>query len=147
MKQFSSKKILSYIYNKITGTFAGFVIGMAATSLVSRFFETRSLKNLWGFTAKHKVIDKKTYSHVEWLISIIIGFIVFEIMTKVIKKKLDEHFPRYKIGFLRWIILHNIHRKLRKLRWHMNERKVNLMATRYTGTKSAFHHSSGKTNS
>ena len=108
------KKITAYLYNTLTGTFAGFVIGMAATGLVSRYFTTRSIKNLWGLTAKKTVVGKQTYSHLEWIISVIIGFIVFEIITKVVKKKFDEKLPVYKIHFLRWVIRNQLHQKFRK---------------------------------
>src|SRR5215210_3765926 len=103
MKHRSIKKIAHYIYDKATGTFAGFVIGMAATGVVSRYFETRSIRNLWGLTAKKKVVDKQTFGQLEWIFSILIGFIVFDIITKVIRKKIDALLPRYKIMLLRWM--------------------------------------------
>ena len=108
------KKILNYLYNSLTGNFLGFLIGTLATGLMSHYFTTRSIKNLWGLTSKKRVLDKETYSNLEWIISIIIGFIVFEIVTKVIKKKLDEKFPIYKIKFMRWVIRNEIHLKFRK---------------------------------
>ena len=38
----------------------------------------------------------------EWVISIVIGFIVFEIVSKWLKKKLDQQLPKYK--FTQWLI-------------------------------------------
>jgi hypothetical protein len=87
------------MYSNFTGNFVGFAIGMASTRLVSYFFTTRSIKNLWGLTAKKTVVDKQTFSGMEWAISIIIGFIVFEIISKWIKKKLDPVLQKYK-GYL-----------------------------------------------
>lgn len=52
MKYFNRKAITQYLYDQLTGNFAGFLIGLSATSLVSQFFETRSLKNFWGLGAK-----------------------------------------------------------------------------------------------
>ena len=104
MKYPTQKSILKYTYDQLTGSFMGFLLGMAATRLVSRFFVTRSIRNLWGLTAKKTVVDKQTYHALEWIISIVIGFIVFEIVTKVIKKKIDEKFPIYKLRFLRWTV-------------------------------------------
>jgi hypothetical protein len=43
------------------------------------------------------LVDKQTFSILEWTISILIGFIVFEIISKGIKKKLDEMMPSWKI--------------------------------------------------
>jgi hypothetical protein len=99
MKMNTSQRFLQYMYSNFTGNFVGFAIGMASTRLVSYFFTTRSIKNLWGLTAKKTVVDKQTFSGMEWAISIIIGFIVFEIISKWIKKKLDPVLQKYK-GYL-----------------------------------------------
>ena len=96
------RKFLEYIYNNYIGNFLGFVIGMISTRLVSHYFTTRSIKNLWGLAARRTVVDKQTYSTMEWVISIIIGFIVFEIVSKWLKKKIDQQLPKYK--FTQWLI-------------------------------------------
>lgn len=98
----TSKKFIEYLFSNFTGNFLGFVIGMASTRLVSHFFTTRSIKNLWGLAARKTVVDKKTFNGLEWLIAIIIGFIVFEIISKWVKKKTDEMLPKYK--FTRWMV-------------------------------------------
>lgn len=98
MKQ-TSQKFLQYVYSSYTGNFIGFAIGMASTRLVAHFFTTRSIKNLWGLTAKKTVVDKQTFSFMEWAISIIIGFIVFEIISKWVKKKMNPLMQKYK-GYL-----------------------------------------------
>ena len=72
---------------------------MASTRLVAHFFTTRSIKNLWGLTAKKTVVDKQTFSAMEWMISIIIGFVVFEIISKYVKKKMSPVLQKYK-GYL-----------------------------------------------
>lgn len=99
MKMNTSQKFLQYMYSNFTGNFLGFAIGMASTRLVSHFFTTRSIKNLWGIAAKKTVVDKQTFSGMEWMISIIIGFLVFEIISKWVKKKLDPVMQKYK-GYL-----------------------------------------------
>lgn len=99
MKMNTSQKFLQYMYSNFTGNFIGFAIGMASTRLVSHFFTTRSIKNLWGLTARKTVVDKQTFSGMEWMISIIIGFLVFEIISKWVKKKLDPVMQKYK-GYL-----------------------------------------------
>jgi galactitol-specific phosphotransferase system IIC component len=103
MKNNTSKKFIEYLYNNFTGNFLGFVIGIASTRLVSHFFTTRSIKNLWGLTARKTVVDKQTFSGLQWMISIIIGFIVFEIISKWVKKKTDELLLRYKTHLPRWM--------------------------------------------
>jgi hypothetical protein len=98
MKQ-TSQKFLQYVYSNYTGNFIGFAIGMASTRLVAHFFTTRSVKNLWGLTAKKTVVDKQTFSYMEWAISIIIGFIVFELISKWVQKKMNPVLQKYR-GFL-----------------------------------------------
>jgi hypothetical protein len=99
MKSNASQKFLQYMYSNFTGNFIGFAIGMASTRLVAHFFTTRSIKNLWGLTAKRTVVDKQTFSAMEWMISIIIGFLVFEIISKWVKKKMSPVLQKYK-GYL-----------------------------------------------
>ncbi len=96
------KNFLKYLYDNVVANFIGFIIGMAATKLVAHFFVTRSIRNLWGLAAKRTVIDRRTYSNLELLISIIIGFIVFEILSKWLKKKLEEWYPACKSVVLGW---------------------------------------------
>ena len=96
MKTNITRKFISYIGNNFIGNFLGFAIGVASTGLVSHFFTTRSIRNLWGLAARKTVVDKQTFSTMEWMISIVIGFIVFEIVSKWLKKKIDEIIARYK---------------------------------------------------
>ena len=99
MKSNTGQKFLQYVYSNYTGNFIGFAIGMASTRLVKHFYTTRSIKNLWGITAKKTVVDKQTFSAMEWMISIIIGFLVFEIISKWIKKKMNPVLSKYR-GYL-----------------------------------------------
>ena len=99
MKNNTGQKFMQYVYSNYTGNFIGFAIGMASTRLVKHFYTTRSIKNLWGITAKRTVVDKQTFSFMEWAISIIIGFLVFEIISKWVKKKLNPYLLKYK-GYL-----------------------------------------------
>jgi hypothetical protein len=99
MKNNTGQKFMQYVYSNYTGNFIGFAIGMASTRVVAHFYTTRSLKNLWGLTAKKAVVDKQTFSFMEWAISIIIGFLVFEVISKWVKKKLNPYLLKYK-GYL-----------------------------------------------
>ena len=102
MKNKLLRKFLEYLYSNYVGNFLGFVIGMASTRLVSHYFTTRSIRNLWGLAARKTVVDKHTYSTMEWIVSILIGFIVFEIVSKWLKKKLDDLLPKYKLT--QWLV-------------------------------------------
>lgn len=102
MKSSIQRKFLAYMYSNFVGNFLGFAIGMASTRLVSHFFTTRSIKNLWGLTAKKTVVDKQTFHAMEWMISIAIGFLVFEIISKWVKVKMDEWMAK-KAWLSRWM--------------------------------------------
>lgn len=133
MKHLNRKVIFTYLYDQLTGNFMGFLIGLSATGLVSQFFETRGIRNLWGLTSKKTVVDKDTFAHLEWIISIVIGFVVFEIMTKVVKKKIDESFPTVKRQVLKWAVKNEVPKKITD----MNTGLRNKQAAIYSSVQSA----------
>ena len=102
MKSNISSRLVSYMYSNFIGNFLGFVIGMLSTRLVAQFFTTKSIKNLWGLTAKKTVVDRDTLHAFEWMISIVVGFIVFEIISVWIQKKADGFLPKYKLT--NWLV-------------------------------------------
>ena len=112
MKNFF-QKFIQYLYNNFLGNFIGFAIGMASTRLVSHYFATRSIKNLWGLTTRKTIIDKKTYANLEWIVALVIGFIVFEIISKWIKKKMDELMPKYKTSVLQWLAKNKLYARIK----------------------------------
>ena len=103
MKNGIFQKFIQYLYNNFLGNFIGFAVGMASTKLVSHYFATRSIKNLWGLTSHKTVLAKNTYANLELIVSLVIGFIVFEIISKWIKKKMDVWMPKYKTFVLQWL--------------------------------------------
>lgn len=96
------RKFVVYICNNYVGNFLGFAIGMASARLMSHFFTTRSIRNLWGLAANKTVVDKHTYTTMEWVISLLIGFIVFELVSKWLTKKLHAMLPKYK--YTKWMV-------------------------------------------
>ena len=103
MKKLLPKKLAGYIYDKLTGTFSGFLIGLSASGLTSYFFETRSLRNLWGLTAKKTVVSKQTYGALEWIIAALVGYIVFEVFMKLMKERVEN--GKLKKKALRWLFI------------------------------------------
>ncbi|MEP7372193.1 MAG: hypothetical protein ABI675_02320 [Chitinophagaceae bacterium] len=103
MKNGLFQKFVQYLCNNFIGNFIGFAVGMASTKLVSHYFATRSIKNLWGLTTHKTVLDKTTYSNLQFIISVVIGFIVFEIISKWIKKKTDSLMVKYKASIEEWL--------------------------------------------
>jgi hypothetical protein len=107
------KKIGPYIYDKLTGTFSGFLIGMWASGLVSHFFETKSFKNLWGLTAKKTLVSKNTFGYLEWFAAALIGYIVFEIAMKYLKKDVVPRTGQLRFKILRLAVKNGYQEKLR----------------------------------
>src|SRR5436189_3253088 len=103
MKNSIFLKFIQYLYNNFLGNFIGFAVGMASTRLVAHYFATRSINNLWGLTTHKGLLDKNTYSNLEWIVSFVIVFIVFEIISKWIKKKVDVIMPKYTTSALQWL--------------------------------------------
>ena len=112
MKNFL-QKFIQYLYNNFLGNFIGFAIGMASTRLVSHFFARRSIKNLWGLTTKKTSLDKKTYDNLEWIVALVIGFIVFEIISKGIKKRMDVLAPKYKTSIMQWLAKNKLYARIK----------------------------------
>jgi hypothetical protein len=138
MKYFDKKVIGKYVYDQLTGNFTGFLIGLSATTLVSNFFETRNIRNLWGLASKKTIVDKDTFSNLEWIISLIIGFIVFEIMTKIVKAKIDTHFPLWKHKALRWMIKNDVPRKVEETKIDLSNKRTVLFSTVHGAVKNTF---------
>ncbi|HEX7902899.1 MAG TPA: hypothetical protein VF487_03390 [Chitinophagaceae bacterium] len=103
MKNNLLQKFIQYLYSNFLGNFIGFAVGMASTRLVSHFFATRSIKNLWGLTSHKTMLDKKTYNNLEWIVSVVIGFIVFEIISKWVQKKMNQRMTGFKTSLLQWL--------------------------------------------
>ena len=133
MKYVNKRTVLGYLADQLTGNFMGFLIGFMASGLVSKFFETRGIKNLWGLASKKTVVDKETFSALEWIISLVVGFIVFEIFTKVIREWVSQHSREYKSLFFRWAIRNNVHTKLRNVPLHLNNKRIALFAAAHQG--------------
>lgn len=93
MKLPTRKESVEYLYNQALAQFIGFYIGIYSTGIVSRFFETRSISNLWGFLARKTVVDEGTFSVLERIVAVLIGFIVFEIVSKNLKPLLERLKP------------------------------------------------------
>jgi hypothetical protein len=142
-KYITRKNVAKYLYDQLTGNFAGFVVGLSATGLVSRFFETRSIRNLWGIASKKTVVSKDAFSALEWIISIVIGFIVFEIMTRVVKEKLDRLVPTFKIRVYRWLVRNEFADRYRAGASFLSIKRVVMLSSFNAVLRKTFSRSSG----
>jgi hypothetical protein len=115
MKKQKRANLSKYLFDKLTGTFTGFVVAIWATGIVSHFFETRSIKNLWGLTSRKTIVDKQTFGMLEWLASAIVGYIVFEIVIRVIKNQVGPRMMILRFRLFRWVVRNEWHSKFRSL--------------------------------
>jgi hypothetical protein len=115
MKKNTRKTIFSYLSEQFIGRFTGFVIGLWATRIVSHFFTTRSIHNLWGLTAKKTVVTKQTFGNLEWIAAVVIGYVVFEVVFRIIKTKIAPEVSKFRFRLLRRLIDKGWSEKLRKL--------------------------------
>jgi hypothetical protein len=117
MKNYFSKDVLlNYLYSILSGRLLGFIVGTWASTVVSHFFETKSFKNLWGLKAKKTIISKSAFAELEWIASILIGFIVFEIFEKVLKEKFQTHGLVYYRSTMIYLEEKGVLQKVREVR-------------------------------
>jgi len=108
--------ILNYLSEQFIGRFTGFMIGLWASRLISHFFTTRSIHNLWGLTARKTVVSRQTFGNLEWIASVLIGYIVFEIVLRIIKDKIGPWLSKSRFRLLRRVVEKGWDEKIKGLR-------------------------------
>ena len=91
----TTKDLSKYAYNQFKGNFLGFVVGTLAARLVSTFFETRKVSNLWGLTARKTIVSGHTYRVLEWSCALVVGFIVFVVVNNFVKENLVQRISSF----------------------------------------------------
>jgi hypothetical protein len=117
MKKQNRKPVFNYLSEQFLGRLTGFIIGLWASRLVSHFFTTRSIHNLWGLTAKKTVVSKQTFGNLEWIASVLIGYIVFELVLRIMKNKIGPWLSRSRFRLLRRMVEKGWSRKIKSLRY------------------------------
>lgn len=115
MKKQNRKAIFNYLSEQFIGRFTGFIIGLWASRLVSHFFTTRSVHNLWGLTAKKTVVSRQTFGNLEWIAAVVIGYVVFEVVFRIIKNKIGPWFSGMRFRLLRLAVEKGWARKMKGL--------------------------------
>lgn len=70
------KKFTSFLTHEALNLSVGYLAGLMASNLVSKFFVKRGLVNLWGLTAKREALKKDEYEWLMFATSYLIGLIV-----------------------------------------------------------------------
>lgn len=91
----TTRDLSRYAYNQFKGHFLGFIVGTLAARLVSTFFETRKVSNLWGLTARKTVVSGGTFRFLEWSCALVVGFIAFEVVNNLVKEKLVKRISSF----------------------------------------------------
>lgn len=70
------KKLSHFLTEEALNLSVGYLAGLMASNLVSKFFVKRGLVNLWGLTAKREALKKDNYEWLMLISSYLIGLIV-----------------------------------------------------------------------
>ena len=79
-------KHTQFIINEIINLSVGYLAGLTASNLVSRYFVKKGLVNLWGLAAKREAVGKDTYEWLMFFASYLIGLIVMLAVSYLMKK-------------------------------------------------------------
>ncbi len=69
-------KFSTFLGQEALNLSVGYLAGLLASNLVSRFFVKKGLVNLWGLAAKREALRKDDYEWLMFLSSYLIGLIV-----------------------------------------------------------------------
>lgn len=81
-----ANKVIGFITNEAVNLSVGYLAGLSASMLVSKFFVRKGLSNLWGLTAKREALDRDTYEWLMFASSYLIGLIVMATITYLLKR-------------------------------------------------------------
>lgn len=70
------KKFYNFVASEVLNLSVGYLAGLMASNLVSRFFVKKGLVNLWGLTSKREALKKDDYEWLMFIASYLIGLLV-----------------------------------------------------------------------
>ncbi len=75
----------------------GYLAGVLAYNNLSFFFEVKSVRNLWGITnfRRKTLVSQDTFELMEFVISGLVGFIIFKLVTYYSSKVWDWYEKKY----------------------------------------------------
>lgn len=69
-------KFTQFVIGEVTNLAVGYLAGLTASNLVSRYFVKKGLVNLWGLAAKREAVSKDAYEWIMFIASYLIGLTV-----------------------------------------------------------------------
>ena len=79
-------KYINFIAGEALNLSVGYLAGLSASTLVSKFFVKKGLVNLWGLTAKREAIRKDDYEWLMFIASYLIGLLVMVSVNYLMQK-------------------------------------------------------------
>ena len=87
-KKFNRKYMTNVVIQKTLGNLVGFAVGVLITNSFTHYVtERRSVKNLFGLAGRKKVQVNDTPEWVQYGLSILLGFIVLEVINHFFESK------------------------------------------------------------
>lgn len=79
-------KFTQFLIGEVTNLAVGYLAGLTASNLVSRYFVKKGLVNLWGVAAKREAVSKDAYEWIMFVASYLIGLIVMLAVSYAMQK-------------------------------------------------------------
>lgn len=79
-------KIKQFIAGEVLNLAVGYLAGLTASNLVSRYFVKKGLVNLWGLAAKKQAVSKDAYECLMLITSYLIGLIVMIAVSQLMQR-------------------------------------------------------------
>ncbi|MBP6828209.1 MAG: hypothetical protein KA165_16715 [Saprospiraceae bacterium] len=83
-------KFTKFVAGELINLSVGYLAGLWASSLVSKFFVKKGLVNIWGLTAKREALSKDDYGWLLFVASYLIGLIVMVSVNYLMQKLRKE---------------------------------------------------------
>lgn len=79
-------KFTQFIAGEALNLSVGYLAGLSASMLVSKFFVKKGLVNLWGLAAKRDALQKDTYDWVMFIASYLIGLTAMVLVNYLLQR-------------------------------------------------------------
>lgn len=87
-KRFNRAYLTKVVVSKTLGNLVGFAVGMLVTNSFTHYVtERRSIKNLFGLAGRKKVVVNDVPEWAQYLMSVILGFMVLELINYFFETK------------------------------------------------------------
>lgn len=89
-KSCTMSKIVKFITGEVLNLAVGYLAGLIASNLVSRYFVKKGLVNLWGIAAKKEALSKDAYEWLMFVSSYLLGLLVMLAVSQLMERLRKE---------------------------------------------------------